>query len=136
MPLLSQDVSCQVQVKAAKASYKHHFGREPRGIWLPECAYRPSYEWSPPVKTEGLPDSYPRKGVEEFLSENGLQYFFVDSATLKGGKAIGVECNVLEEKSVQAALDAVIKEFGGCDVLINGAGGNRKGATVAADGDR
>jgi 1,4-alpha-glucan branching enzyme len=90
MPLLSQDISCQVQVKAAKNSYKNHFGREPRGIWLPECAYRPSYKWSPPVKTEGLPDSYTRKGIEEFLSENGLQYFFVDSATLKGGKAIGV----------------------------------------------
>jgi len=31
-----------------------------------------------------------RKGVEEFLSENGLDYFFIDSALLKGGKAIGV----------------------------------------------
>ena len=90
LPLLSQDISCQVQVKTARASYKRHFGREPRGIWLPECAYRPSYEWSPPVKIKGLADSYPRKGVEEFLSENGLEYFFVDSATLKGGKAIGV----------------------------------------------
>ncbi len=90
LPLLSQDISCQVQVKTAVVSYKRHFGREPRGIWIPECAYRPSYEWSPPVKIKGLPDSYSRKGVEEFLSENGLEYFFIDSATLKGGKAIGV----------------------------------------------
>ncbi len=90
MPLLSQDVSCQVQVKLAKASYKTHFGRDPRGIWLPECAYRPGYEWSPPVEVENLPKSYKRKGIEEFLSENGIEYFFIDSATLKGGKAIGV----------------------------------------------
>ena len=90
MPLLSQDVSCQTQVKMAKTSYKRYFGKDPRGIWLPECAYRPGYEWSPPVEVEGLAKSYPRKGVEEFLSENGIEYFFVDSATLKGGKAIGV----------------------------------------------
>ncbi len=31
-----------------------------------------------------------RKGVEEFLSENGLSYFFIDSHLLKGGRAIGV----------------------------------------------
>jgi 1,4-alpha-glucan branching enzyme len=31
-----------------------------------------------------------RKGVEEFLSENGLRYFLIDSHLLKGGKAIGV----------------------------------------------
>ncbi len=90
MPLLSQDVSCQVQVKLAVASYKSHFGREPRGLWLPECAYRPAYEWSPPVEVENLSKSYKRKGLEEFLSENGIKYFFIDSATLKGGKAIGV----------------------------------------------
>jgi len=90
LPLLSQDISCQVQVKMAKASYRRHFGREPRGIWLPECAYRPSYEWSPPVKIKGLPEKYGRKGVEEFLSENGIEYFFIDNSTLKGGKAIGV----------------------------------------------
>jgi 1,4-alpha-glucan branching enzyme len=28
--------------------------------------------------------------VEEFLSENGIEYFFIDSALLKGGKALGV----------------------------------------------
>jgi NAD(P)-dependent dehydrogenase (short-subunit alcohol dehydrogenase family) len=51
-----------------------------------------------------------------------------------GGAAIGVGCNVLQVDSVKAALDAVIGEFGGCDALINGAGGNRKGACVPPDG--
>jgi len=90
MPLLSQDESIQAQVKQAVASYERHFGRRPRGIWLPECAYRPGYEWSPPVEVDGLQASYKRKGVEEFLSENHLEYFVIDSAMLKGGRAIGV----------------------------------------------
>ena len=90
LPLLSQDTSCQAQVKQAVYSYERYFARKPRGIWLPECAYRPSYNWNPPVEVDGLKGPYPRKGIEEFLSENSLEYFVVDSSTLKGGKAIGV----------------------------------------------
>ncbi len=90
LPLLCLDESCQAQIKQAVSSYERHFGKKPRGIWLPECAYRPSYNWSPPVAVENLPETYHRKGIEEFLSENGIEYFFVDSATLKGGRAIGV----------------------------------------------
>ncbi|MBD3382166.1 MAG: DUF1957 domain-containing protein [candidate division Zixibacteria bacterium] len=91
MPLLSQDTTVQAQVKQAVQSYENFFGCKPRGIWLPECAYRPRYEWGPPVETDALGSSpYLRKGVEEFLSENGIEYFVIDSALLKGGKAIGV----------------------------------------------
>jgi len=78
----------QAQIKLGVATYKKHFGCQPQGIWLPECAYRPAYNWTPPV--EGFGGSRPRKGVEEFLSENGIQYFIVDSHLLKGGKSIGV----------------------------------------------
>jgi len=52
----------------------------------------------------------------------------------EGGQAIGLECNVLDVESVTAALDAIVAEFGCCDALINGAGGNRKGACVPPDG--
>ena len=90
MPLLSHDTTIQAQVKQAVQSYENHFGRKPRGIWLPECAYRPRYKWSPPVGSGIGKDAYSRKGVEEFLSENGIEYFIVDTALLKGGKAIGV----------------------------------------------
>ena len=89
-PLLSQDISIQAQVKQAVKSYQRHFGRQPRGIWLPECAYRPGYKWSPPVDMGKKVEPYQRKGVEEFLSENHIEYFFIDSHLLKGGKAIGV----------------------------------------------
>ncbi|MDP2682964.1 MAG: DUF1957 domain-containing protein [Deltaproteobacteria bacterium] len=89
-PLLSQDISIQAQVKQGVSSYKRHFGKQPRGIWLPECAYRPGYKWSPPVDTGVKVEAYSRKGVEEFLSENHIEYFFIDAHLLKGGKAIGV----------------------------------------------
>ncbi|MBI5682675.1 MAG: hypothetical protein HZC45_05865 [Deltaproteobacteria bacterium] len=89
-PLLSRDESIQAQVKQAVSSYIRHYGKNPRGIWLPECAYRPRYEWKPPVPTEKNTKPYMRKGVEEFLSENNIEYFFIDSHLLKGGKAIGV----------------------------------------------
>jgi 1,4-alpha-glucan branching enzyme len=89
-PLLSRDESLQVQTKMAIKNYEKHFGRKPRGIWLPECAYRPRYEWAPPVDAGFGTDAYPRKGADEFLSENGIDFFIVDSALLKGGKSIGV----------------------------------------------
>jgi NAD(P)-dependent dehydrogenase (short-subunit alcohol dehydrogenase family) len=51
-----------------------------------------------------------------------------------GGEAIALACNVVEVESVRAALEGIVKEYGRVDVLINGAGGNRPGATVARDG--
>ncbi|MBI4795735.1 MAG: DUF1957 domain-containing protein [Deltaproteobacteria bacterium] len=89
LPLLGRDTAVQAQVKQGAASYRRHFGRDPRGFWLPECAYRPRYPWVPPL-TGVTTEPVLRKGVEEFLSENGLRYFIIDSHLLKGGKAIGV----------------------------------------------
>jgi len=89
-PLLSRDESLQAQTKMAVKNYKKHFGRQPRGIWLPECAYRPRYKWAPPIPIDGSQEAYERKGSDEFLSENGIDFFIVDSALLKGGKSIGV----------------------------------------------
>jgi len=89
-PLLSRDESLQAQTKMAVKNYRKHFDREPRGIWLPECAYRPRYNWTPPVPIDGRQEASTRKGADEFLSENGIDFFIVDSALLKGGKSIGV----------------------------------------------
>ena len=38
-----------------------------------------------------------------------------------GGKALPVVCDVREEDSVQAAVDAAVKKFGGIDICINNA---------------
>ena len=92
LPLLALDTSVQAQIKLAVKTHEKYFGRKPEGIWLPECAYRPGYKWRIPVELEQnlTPVEYERKGVEEFLSENDLKFFFIDTTRLRGGKTIGV----------------------------------------------
>lgn len=86
LPLLLLDESVQTQVRLGVNAYKHHFHRQPKGMWLPECAYRPRYEWKAPL----IDYKYLRKGVDEFLSEEGLEYFIIDTHLLRGGKVTGV----------------------------------------------
>jgi NAD(P)-dependent dehydrogenase (short-subunit alcohol dehydrogenase family) len=49
------------------------------------------------------------------------------------GTAVVVEVNVLARESIEGACQCVVESFGKVDVLINGAGGNRKEATVSKD---
>jgi 1,4-alpha-glucan branching enzyme len=49
----------RAQISVAADHYRRSFGRDPVGIWLPECGYFP--------------------GVETFLAEEGIRYFFVDT---------------------------------------------------------
>ncbi|MCX5702452.1 MAG: DUF1957 domain-containing protein [Candidatus Omnitrophica bacterium] len=53
------EASVRAQIKVAVSHYESVFGRKPKGIWLPECGYRP--------------------GDDEILKEAGLKYFFSDS---------------------------------------------------------
>lgn len=48
----------------------------------------------------------------------------------EGGIAKAFKCNVLEKDACAAAAVAVKAEFGPCDILINGAGGNNPRATT------
>src|SRR3990170_2828299 len=50
LPLLSLDSSISAQIKQGVATYRRHFGRDPRGFWLPECGYRPGYKWASPFE--------------------------------------------------------------------------------------
>ncbi len=50
-----------------------------------------------------------------------------------GGQAIAVQVNVLEKASVEHAAEQVVAAFGRVDILINGAGGNKKDATTGPD---
>jgi len=56
MKMYPEAVWAQIQV--ACEHYEQNFGRKPKGIWLPECAY---YE-----------------GVERMLADAGLRYFLTD----------------------------------------------------------
>lgn len=81
-PAALEDTSIQAQVRTAVESHTKHFGRQPKGFWLPECGYRPACRWAPPVGSKAGEIPYPRKGVEEFLSEADIGYFVVDNHQL------------------------------------------------------
>jgi len=51
--------SIRGQIRSAVLDYRATFGRDPVGIWLPECAYVP--------------------GIEKFVEEAGLRYFFTET---------------------------------------------------------
>ena len=78
LPLLSRDESIRLQLRTAVESHRRHFGRAPRGIWLPECAYRPRYEWTPPAG-QHRGDRRLRPGIEEMLADVDLEYFVADA---------------------------------------------------------
>ena len=49
----------------------------------------------------------------------------------EGGEAISLAANVLERESVDASVADVVEALGRVDILINGAGGNKKEATTS-----
>jgi len=59
LPLMNQRQAARAQIRMAVDDYEHHFGRRPRGIWLPECAYNP--------------------GDDQLLQESGIRYFFMEA---------------------------------------------------------
>ncbi len=60
LPLMTEyPEAIRAQIMIARDHYRECFGRNPRGIWLPECAYVP--------------------GIEKFLEEAEIRWFIVDS---------------------------------------------------------
>jgi len=80
LPLLDRDSSIYGQIRTGCQSYERLFGRPPRAIWLPECAYRPAYM---------EPDGTVRPALEEFLATFGLGCFFVETNAIEGGQPVG-----------------------------------------------
>ncbi len=83
LPLLERDSSIYGQLKTGVESYKRLFGRAPRAVWLPECAYRPAFY------AEAGGRRYYKPGLEEFLAELGLKLFFCETHTIEGGRPVG-----------------------------------------------
>ncbi len=60
LPLLRQTPeTVRAQVLIGAEEHTNVFGEEPKGIWLPECGFYP--------------------GVDEYIKEAGIRYFFTDS---------------------------------------------------------
>lgn len=81
LPLLNRDESINLQLRTALETHTRLLGKEPRAIWLPECAYRPSYV---------AEDGRTRVGLEDFLARHGLDLFFAETHMVAGGKPVGM----------------------------------------------
>ena len=55
---------------------------------------------------------------------------FTASIREEGYTAKGYRCDVLDKASLEAVHEAVLKDFGPCDILLNGAGGNNARANT------
>lgn len=55
---------------------------------------------------------------------------FANEINMEGGCAKAYKTNVLELDSIQSTRNAILSDFGTCDILINGAGGNSPKATT------
>ena len=82
LPLMERDSTIYGQLKVGRDASARRFGRAPRGVWLPECGYRPAYYTS-----TGQP--YLKPGVEDFLADLELGYFFTDTQVIEGGRLTG-----------------------------------------------
>ncbi|MHA1648225.1 MAG: 1,4-alpha-glucan branching protein domain-containing protein [Promethearchaeota archaeon] len=71
LPLMEFDSSIYSQIHIGVKTYEKYFGKKPKGIWLPECAYR-YREWSHRENRE-------RKSIDEWLADEKIKYFFVEN---------------------------------------------------------
>ena len=53
-----------------------------------------------------------------------------DKITANGGIAKAYKCNVLDKANIISVHEMILKDFGKCDILINGAGGNNPKCTT------
>ena len=58
----------------------------------------------------------------------------VQEIQTNGGEAIFLTCDVMDATSVQSVCDTVLSRYGKVDALLNAAGGNMPGATIAPTG--
>lgn len=65
LPLMSNREAKRAQIQIARTNYIKHFHREPRGIWLAECAFNP--------------------GDDRFLREAGIKFFIADAHAILYG---------------------------------------------------
>ena len=88
MPLLLNDQMLRAQMAAGTMTSKKRLGGiESRGMWLPECAYRPTWEhWMPAVLYD---NARSRGGLEYFIADAGVTHFFCDSHMVGTGNPLG-----------------------------------------------
>ncbi len=54
-------------------------------------------------------------------------------AVATGGETLFLQADVLDKPALERACDRLVAEWGAADILVNAAGGNQAGATIAPD---
>jgi 1,4-alpha-glucan branching enzyme len=87
MPLMLNDQAISAQMSAGAYASQQRLGLKPRGMWLPECGYRPEWDhWLPSVLFD---NARARPGLETFIANAGVTHFFVDTHLITGGQPLG-----------------------------------------------
>jgi rhamnose utilization protein RhaD (predicted bifunctional aldolase and dehydrogenase)/NAD(P)-dependent dehydrogenase (short-subunit alcohol dehydrogenase family) len=73
-----------------------------------------------------------REGAEVAILDRDLEAAKAVARKI-GGKALAVECDVTDPKSVRAAFDAVVSAFGGVDIVVSNAGAAWQGTIGKVD---
>jgi 1,4-alpha-glucan branching enzyme len=85
LPVIREPAARRAQIQVACQSYERHFGRWPRGIWLPECGFT--------------------EGVDALLAEAGIRYFFVDAHGIMNARPrppLGIHAPIYTRSGVAA----------------------------------
>lgn len=59
LPLIFTDEAVNAQINTGIKTYEHYFAERPKGIWLPECGFKP--------------------GLDSILADNNIRYFISSS---------------------------------------------------------
>jgi len=102
LPLLEIDSGIFSQVQLAVDTHKEYFKQEPKGIWIPECAYRPKE-----YKNGKL-----RESIDYWLHNSGLEYFFVDSHGILDAEVIELKNNIGLNTNFGYKLETGVSVFG------------------------
>ena len=87
MPLVLNDAMLAAQMACGTRVSEKHLGERPRGMWLPECAYRPTWDhWKPSVLYN---DERVRPGLETFIAAAGVTHFFVETHLITDASVMG-----------------------------------------------
>ena len=93
-PLLSHDKTIEEQIQVGLSISQSILGFQPRGVWLPECAFAPEREVHGVV----------RRGVDRILEEAGVEFFYVEDQAFSSARSEGL---VLEGQFYKTDWDAV-----------------------------
>jgi len=102
LPLFEHDSGIFSQIQLGVDTYKKYFNRDPKGFWLPECAYRPKE-----IKNGQL-----RESIDYWLNNSGIEYFFVDAHGILTAEMIEQKNNIGLHTNFGYKLKTGVSVFG------------------------